>query len=82
MAAPVSFDRKADVRTEADHLRVELAARRAEELIFIRRTWEGSLRAYRLIEGGRLVEAQSMVGGLVHASNRRMVQLRHGGDAA
>lgn len=74
--------RKPDRRTEADDLRVELAARRDEELIYIRRTWEGSMRAFRLIEGGRLVEAQSMIGGLVHASNRRMTQLRNGGDAA
>ena len=80
-AAPVSI-RKADRRTEVDDLRVELAARRDEELIYIRRTREGSMRAYRLIEGGRLVEAQSMLGGIVHASNRRMTQLRHGGDAA
>ena len=80
-AAPVSIARKPDRRTEADDLRVEIAAHRDEELIFVRRTWEGSLRAFRLIEGGRLVEAQSMVGGLVHASNRRITQLR-GGDAA
>lgn len=74
--------RKPDRRTEADELRMELEAHRHEELIFIRRTWGDSGRIVRLIEGGLLAEAVSVAGGLVHASNRRTMQLRNGGDVA
>ena len=66
--------RQPDKRSALDNCRIELDARRHEELIIVRRVAGDSHRILRLIEGGRLAEAHSVAGGLLHTANRRLHQ--------
>jgi hypothetical protein len=74
LAAPASI-RKQDVRGQLADSRVELAANRSHELTFIRRVRNDASVVIRLLTNDQTAEACTVLGGLVHASTRRLGQL-------
>lgn len=78
---PAGAQRKADRRTEASDLRLELTARAAEERQVIDLNRERVRRALTYIEGGRRMPAWQEVAAIGSSLDRRLRQL-DGGDAA
>jgi hypothetical protein len=75
MALAAPLPRKQDVRGELADTRVELAANRTSELVFIHRIRGDASAVIRLLVNDQIPEACSVLGGMVHATDRRLGQL-------